>query len=280
VHQFFRIQAVDRYGNQKQTGGDRFTAQLEGPITHSASISDQGDGTYLGVFNAPASGKYWLKVFYGNVAVKDTPVAVLVRSNFDSCPNRCSEHGECRNNACVCHNGYAGVDCSIPTGNCPRNCMSNGACLNNTCFCYPGFTGPACSESTTLCPNDCSRHGECVDAECVCDEGYTGPDCSDNLATCADGCSGNGECVDGRCLCYPGYSGNNCLTTAPFCPKACNGRGKCVKGGMCQCHTGFTGLDCGDQLVVSSMPSASRLVQNPEKVTAESDLPARLSRKH
>jgi len=278
VHNYFHIQAVDRYGNRKTTGGDHFTAELEGPSSASSFISDKGDGTYVGTYVAPASGRFWLKVFYGNIALSGTPIAVVVRTNFDVCPNGCSGQGICRDNTCVCNLGYAGLDCSVQTGNCPRNCMGNGACLNNTCFCYPGFTGPSCGDSTTLCPNDCSKHGECVDAACVCDEGYRGLDCSNNTATCPDRCSGNGECVDGQCLCYPGFQDANCLKKGKFCPKGCSGRGRCMTSGMCACHDGWTGLDCHDQLRDGVLSSASNLAQR-NIALQPSDLPSRLPRK-
>lgn len=274
VHNYFFIQAVDRYGNKKSTGGDRFTAFLEGPLASTSFVSDRGDGTFVGTYVAPSAGRYWLKVFYGNVPLAHTPISVVVRSNFDVCPNGCSGHGVCRDNLCVCEAGFAGLDCSIQTGNCPRNCMGNGACLNNTCYCYPGFAGAACESSTTLCPNDCSRHGECVDASCVCDEGYKGHDCSDNSGMCRGGCSGNGECVDGTCLCYPGFKGLACNERSKFCPKGCSGRGKCMDSGMCSCHEGWTGLDCSDKLRSSPWTS------NIQHVSLQpSDLPAKLPRK-
>lgn len=249
VHSYFQIQAVDRYGNEKTAGGDRFSAQLEGPVSHDGFVSDNGDGTYTGTYVAPAAGKYWLKVFYGMLPVNGTPIPILVKSNFDVCPNGCSNHGDCKSDACICHAGYSGHDCSVETSNCPANCMGNGACVNNTCFCYPGFSGVSCDQSASLCPNDCSKHGECVDAVCICDEGYEGTDCSDNSATCVDGCMGSGECVNGTCLCYPGFKGANCGQKTKFCPKGCSGNGKCSSGGMCSCFYGWVGLDCSNRLV-------------------------------
>ncbi len=79
-----------------QTGGDRFSSGLEGPVTSSSFVSDKGDGSYVGTYVASAAGRYWLKVFYGNIAVQLTPIAVTVRANFDVCPNACSGQGTCR----------------------------------------------------------------------------------------------------------------------------------------------------------------------------------------
>eukprot|EP00301_Raphidiophrys_heterophryoidea_P019817 c4667_g1_i1.p1 GENE.c4667_g1_i1~~c4667_g1_i1.p1 ORF type:complete len:1388 (-),score=244.67 c4667_g1_i1:88-4251(-) len=269
VHNYFHIQAIDRYGNQKTTGGDRFSVVLEGPVTHEGFVSDNGDGTYVGTYVAPTAGKFWLKVFYGSVLVQGAPIPVDVRSNFENCPNKCSGHGDCKNDICKCAPGFSGLDCSVETGNCLANCLGNGACINNTCFCYPGFAGTSCEQSTTLCPNDCSKHGECVDAMCVCDEGYQGTDCSDNSATCASGCSGNGECVNGTCLCYPGFKGVSCSKQQKFCPKGCAGRGKCLSSGMCSCNFGWTGLDCSNKLMDTSLaqtkltPQVSSSDSNP-----------------
>merc|ERR1712048_27636 len=249
IHQYFKVQAVDKYGNLKQVGGDRFSVELEGPLAQVGYISDNGDGTYSGGFAPPSSGKYFLKIFYGGVTIKGTPISVVVRDTWDECPNACSFHGQCKSNHCVCDRGYTGTDCSIKTGDCPSNCFGQGACINNTCVCYPGFDGPDCSLLTTLCLNDCSKHGECVDATCVCDEEYTGPDCSDNTLTCPNQCMGNGECVDGICLCFPGFKGTDCSTQFALCPNKCSGRGNCMDSGMCQCSAGWSGVDCSKQIV-------------------------------
>eukprot|EP00301_Raphidiophrys_heterophryoidea_P019950 c475_g1_i1.p1 GENE.c475_g1_i1~~c475_g1_i1.p1 ORF type:complete len:1386 (+),score=319.13 c475_g1_i1:290-4159(+) len=274
VHNYFYIQAVDRYGNKKTTGGDRFTASVQGPSSIDGFVSDNNDGTYVGTYVAPAPGQYWLKILCGNVAVNGTPIAVRVRNNFDTCQNGCSGHGECRNNLCSCHVGYAGNDCSIETGNCPSNCMGNGACINSTCFCFPGYAGASCDKTVTLCPNDCSRRGQCINAQCVCGEGFDGVDCSNALVRCEDGCSGNGECVNGTCLCYPGFQGFNCAKKGLFCPRGCSGNGKCMTSGMCSCASGWGGVDCSTlvQLQDSSVADKRRAL-SPEH------LPDRLPRR-
>eukprot|EP00299_Pterocystis_sp_00344_P012422 c5961_g1_i1.p1 GENE.c5961_g1_i1~~c5961_g1_i1.p1 ORF type:complete len:1378 (-),score=299.66 c5961_g1_i1:162-3947(-) len=275
VHNYFHIQAVDRYNNKKTIGGDKFSAELEGPVSHDAFISDNGDGTYTGTFVAPAAGRFRLKVYYGNVAVNGTPISVLARANFDVCPNSCNKHGDCVSNACECYTGYSGIDCSIATNTCPGNCMGNGACINNTCFCYPGFAGQSCQITATLCPNDCSKHGKCVASACVCDQGYDGVDCSDSSGLCPDKCSGNGECVSGSCLCYPGFKGANCANQSKFCPKGCSGRGNCLNSGLCSCSNGWTGLDCATQLLTQTVSSSSPSIAS----SLQPELPARLPRK-
>lgn len=285
VHNYFKIQAVDRYGNHKTSGGDRFSVQLDGPVAHDGFVNDNGDGTYTGAYVAPASGRYNLKIFYGNIAVNGTPISVLARANFDVCPNGCSNHGECRNNECFCHTGYKGTDCSVEIGSCPGNCNGNGACINSTCFCFPGYSGTSCNVLKSECPNDCSQHGECLGSGCVCESGYQGVDCSDNLATCPDSCFGNGECVNGTCLCYPGYKGANCAKQGTFCPQGCSGHGNCMLRGVCSCLSGWAGLDCAqvtDTLNHISVPEP-RITKGASARASSSSLtetlPARLPRK-
>jgi N-acetylneuraminic acid mutarotase len=269
VHNYFHIQAVDRYGNRKTQGGDKFAAEIEGPVTHDAFVSDSEDGTYIGTFVAPAAGKYLLRVFYGNVALSHTPIPVIARASFDECPEACHQRGECVHNECHCFIGYDGPDCSIELNKCPGNCLGNGICLNNTCLCYPGFSGPTCAIAVTKCPNDCSNHGVCKNGACKCDEGFKGGDCSDNAGQCPDRCMGNGECVQGECMCYPGFGGDNCAARVKFCPRGCSGNGKCLNSGQCKCSNGWGGPDCAQSL--SQIGSSASL---------QSDLPAKLSRKH
>eukprot|EP00300_Choanocystis_sp_HF-7_P027017 c32080_g1_i1.p1 GENE.c32080_g1_i1~~c32080_g1_i1.p1 ORF type:complete len:1363 (-),score=228.54 c32080_g1_i1:31-4119(-) len=247
VHQYFHIQGVDRYGNKKTSGGDRFSVQLEGPTSREGFVSDSGDGTYIGAYVAPSPGRYLLKVFYGNVPVNGTPIIVDARSSFDTCPKDCSNHGVCRTNVCTCYAGYTGEDCSIEVGTCPNNCMGNGACLNGTCQCYPGFVGVACETTATVCPNDCSKHGHCQAGRCLCEESYSGIDCSEG-GGCPNACRGNGECIENSCLCYPGYSGPDCQKSTLFCPSSCTKHGHCLSSGVCSCFPGWTGLDCAEQI--------------------------------
>jgi len=280
VHNYFKIQAVDRYGNRKTTGGDHFVAELEGPVAHEGFISDNGDGTYIGTYVAPAAGRYFLKLYYGNVPVNGTPLLIMARNSFDSCPNGCSKHGTCTDNVCKCEVGFGGADCSVETTACPGNCMGNGVCLNQTCYCFPGFGGAACNQPASICPNECSKHGTCMDGACYCDTGFSGLDCSDNAQMCPDACSGNGECVDSSCLCYPGFTGANCGTKGKFCPKACSGKGTCLGSGLCSCYSGFYGADCSQSPISDS--SLSQTEKKGNLATSSSlqpQLPARLPRR-
>jgi len=281
VHNYFYIQAVDRYGNRKTTGGDHFTAILQGPASIDGFVSDNSDGTYVGTYVAPAAGQYLLKILYSNLPLNGTPISVKVRNNFDTCQNGCSSHGECRNNECICHVGFSGSDCSIEIGNCPSNCLGNGACINSTCFCFPGFAGSSCEKTVTLCPNDCTKRGQCVNAQCVCEQGYDGVDCSNTLLKCLDACNGNGECVNGSCLCYPGFQGASCEKKGVFCPRGCSGNGRCMTNGMCSCATGYGGADCSILMQFNSKSSDDNNSNNDQRRSSFSQalLPDRLPRR-
>lgn len=251
VHNYFKIQAVDRYGNAKVRGNDKFTAEVQGPVSVASFISDLGDGTYIGMYVCPTAGKYFLKIYYGDQPVQNTPITIFARENMDSCPKQCSGHGECHNRECMCTAGYTGSDCSIAKFDCPGDCMGNGVCLSKKCYCYPGFTGAACDVQASKCINDCSSHGTCRDGICVCEAGFEGIDCSDNSGLCREKCNGNGMCLGTNvslgiyeCSCFPGYRGESCAERYKFCPKNCMGQGDCMTSGLCSCFPGWTGLDC------------------------------------
>jgi hypothetical protein len=69
---FFTVVARDAFGNRVSRGGDDFVVQLvgaddpfrpnSGSDIHVDAVVDQGNGTYVGSFNPPASGPYHLHV--------------------------------------------------------------------------------------------------------------------------------------------------------------------------------------------------------------------------
>ena len=57
---------------------------------------------------------------------------------------------------------------------CNRLCkLTNGMCRNQKCICYEGWTGENCEQF--VCFNDCSDRGKCVGPnQCSCRQGWTG----------------------------------------------------------------------------------------------------------
>lgn len=184
--------------------------------------------------------------------------------------------------ACACEPGFAGADCSVPQHLCPMNCSGAGLCAAPSfpasgrgipthvgdrrsnarstvpsCLCRKGYAGAGCELRTASCANGCSGRGTCVTgvfsgvtvSTCKCAPGYAGPSCADE---CEDGCSGRGRCArlgssssstSLRCLCDVGWGGASCSSKIK-CPVGCSGRGVC-RDGVCKCHMGFFGHDCG-----------------------------------
>jgi len=117
----------------------------------------------------------------------------------------------------------------------------------------------------------CSRSYDDFDINCSCFQGFSGNSCQfyvEELA-CSEldcGFSGiQGECVigansDALCICYPGWYGENCALnttkdSVDYCEGIlCNNHGDCVADQSaeaeysCECHTGFSGMDCSLEL--------------------------------
>eukprot|EP00029_Vermamoeba_vermiformis_P010852 TRINITY_DN5814_c0_g1_i2.p1 TRINITY_DN5814_c0_g1~~TRINITY_DN5814_c0_g1_i2.p1 ORF type:complete len:637 (-),score=69.75 TRINITY_DN5814_c0_g1_i2:256-2166(-) len=193
-----------------------------------------------------------------NVSVAVTPNNVdfairnLTFAYEMQCPNGCSSRGVCIHGACLCDQGWTGIDCSShsmnPNTTCPNNCNGNGWCNNGMCQCYSGWTGYDCSvnNNTSTCPNDCNGRGWCNNGTCQCNWPWTGYDCSSNTTnSCPNNCNGRGWCDNGYCQCYSGWTGYDCSqnTTVSSCPNNCNGNGWC-NNGTCQCNWPWTGYDC------------------------------------
>lgn len=122
------------------------------------------------------------------------------------CANKCSEHGKCYGNICLCDPYYTGITCSEHScrygeslGGFVGECSNQGECDKSTgnCKCYPGYEGSACQR--TKCHNNCNGHGQCVSdynnkkvSKCECDEEYEGYDCSNRK--CPKGLTTSSDC--------------------------------------------------------------------------------------
>jgi hypothetical protein len=191
-------------------------------------------------------------------------------------------HGTCKNDKCICADGWRGPKCDYRVP-CPApGCGPDGKCIGDgkgkgKCECNPGFTGPNCAD--VVCDNKCSGHGTCVNNGCECHSGFHGQDCS-ITAPCPDNCNGHGECNydvakktsvcdcedlwdsapgKGDCSvqrgktwmdaggklqykCSAPYYGNLCQSKG--CAKDCKNGGTCAPDGECDCPVGFSGSDC------------------------------------
>ena len=135
--------------------------------------------------------------------------------------NRCDStyckfpNGSCKNNICVCNNGWSGKNCTTPAVKCdPTKCKSpNGQCINGICSCSQTYAGPNCEllcgdgQSSILCANNltykccdsstsyCDVNNNCCDTGIntitkLCNEPYT---CS------AQSFSDIGKCSSDKC---------------------------------------------------------------------------------
>ena len=196
-------------------------------------------------------------------------------SGADACPNGCSGHGLCRNDAahCECYRNANGDpawtqnDCSLRT--CPKGaawyavataaneahppteCSNAGTCNRATgeCECFYGTEGIACER--TRCPNDCSGRGICYTQKQLAAEAgstYTTPWDSMKIT---------------GCVCDIGSRGPDCsLFECPTGPdilqgdgnekgRDCSGRGICdYSRGICKCFSGYYGTKCQHQTVL------------------------------
>lgn len=48
---------------------------------------------------------------------------------------------------CLCHSGWKGAECDVPTSQCiDVACSNHGTCIVGTCICNPGYKGESCEE--------------------------------------------------------------------------------------------------------------------------------------
>lgn len=75
----FTIFAKDRYGNQRDEGGDEFTVRCRGPYdVVQAVITDNKDGTYLAEFTCLRDGDYFIDVKLDNMDIMQSPFVLTV----------------------------------------------------------------------------------------------------------------------------------------------------------------------------------------------------------
>lgn len=64
-----------------------------------------------------------------------------------ACPVLCSGNGQYLKGRCMCHSGWKGAECDVPTNQCiDITCSSHGTCIVGTCICNPGYKGENCEE--------------------------------------------------------------------------------------------------------------------------------------
>ncbi|KAL0173936.1 hypothetical protein M9458_029904, partial [Cirrhinus mrigala] len=56
-------------------------------------------------------------------------------------------NGQYLKGRCMCHSGWKGSECDVPTNQCiDITCSGHGTCIVGTCICNPGYKGENCEE--------------------------------------------------------------------------------------------------------------------------------------
>ena len=99
-----------------------------------SSLSDRGFSTHSLFFEA----------MVGGVHSNGCMLSALFKA---ACPVLCSGNGQYLKGRCMCHSGWKGSECDVPTNQCiDITCSNHGTCIVGTCICNPGYKGENCEE--------------------------------------------------------------------------------------------------------------------------------------
>ena len=129
----------------------------------------------------------------------------------------CQNGGSCRQNRCMCPDGYTGKRCEVVLSSCVSSpCGANETCrdlsnnilLQHTCVCKDGYTGRPCRRRsdirTTALYDFCSLHKPCDNGgtchlsfngvyQCHCPRGFIGHSCEVDANAVVQAQSGSKE---------------------------------------------------------------------------------------
>jgi hypothetical protein len=175
--------------------------------------------------------------------------------------------------ACVCTDGFDGIDCEINLDECDPNPCVFGVCVDYideyACECEAGYEGTNCEINIDDCVGAlCTNGAICVDGidayKCECPTGYDGETCDNDIDDCAlEPCQNGAACKDQvdafTCVCIDGFAGELCETNIDECAAGpCQNAATCedlIADYDCACLAGFYGKDCqteNDECAVES----------------------------
>jgi len=78
VEASFEIQARDKEGNNRTSGGDVFSVELSGTASPVATVRDMQNGVYLVTYTPPVGGDYYISVKHNGMDLPSTPFLISV----------------------------------------------------------------------------------------------------------------------------------------------------------------------------------------------------------